>query len=551
MVLACFEMEFNDFLYFIPSRVLHKKNKTSITFWQVRIMPIINDKELGNFIQDDLKDIVSLAVAITQVDVENISRRLVGRMFFEATKCEELLDSYGAVDNQHWLPLRNSVAMLKAFSRVIYNLFHISLCAPGYNLLDVEGDFEADTKKTIHTLLCSLVAGAQTLVAEAKKNRLDRNLFSLSHYDFIDRPVQGRLQTNRKKKNLQNTEEKAVAIASNFLNIAEKSSFLMAFQEEKPSKYKRCISDKMSEENLRSIADRFHSMQSSYDTYIRCSVLAEKDKKLPTMRGNITLVFHLMDTAVTLIHYYERHINKKNSLMQNTSPFSQKEFLSILMEYFINYAYSYITAIRELCLRIIKDYSVSGEITVPIPFRGFHVRPSTLLAGIARHYGSDAKMFYGTSSFDISNPMDVVRISEEINQKKRESLSSAIMNHKLIKDNPEIKDKQDMEYILRELLFDLKNENKIFLSDNVPTFKDFHFQENESLVDCCVRAIESYTAAKSIQIIGDEYVTIKGDMRVLEDINILVEHHYGEDQSGHNFDLPESLSYLPRQSPPS
>ena len=39
-------------------------------------------------------------------------------------------------------------------------------------------------------------------------------------------------------------------------------------------------------------------------------------------------------------------------------------------------------------------------------------------------------------------------------------------------------------------------------------------------------------------------VSFAGDRRVLEDIRLLAEHGYGEDDFGNNLPLPERLAYL-------
>ena len=510
-------------------------------------MHIIKDEELAPLIQPDLRDFISLSAAMVGLIPEKIPRPLIGRLLLEASKCEEMLDAYGAPRNKYWSPVRTAVAFAKAFSRVIYNLFHISLSSPGYKLLDVEGNFTDATLRALHTLLRSAATGAAALMEVAKKMKIDGDLKTFESFEFRDLPVSGRLEVNRRGKIVHNPRETAVYLATSVLNLGGESGWLDVYTRLEPDEYSKCIPDIVSEEQLRYLSNNFHSIQSLYDTYLSGSDITEKDEMLPVMRGNITVVFHLLDTAVTLVHFYERHAMKNWNTELKVS-ISNKDLLAIIIGYFVTYADRYIRAAQDLCRDILKSYAVHGEIEVPIPsYRGFHVRPSTLIAKIAIHYGSEVKMILGPSVYDAALPLELFRANEELNRCKRDAITRYVMDHKLIKnDAGSSYDEPLMKKILRVIFIDILEKQKIMIYDNNFSFDDVVPYENETLAEFIKRAIALYLAMGKIDIVSGETVVFQGDMRVLEDIRILADNGYGEDRFGNNIMLPPQLSYLKR-----
>ncbi len=510
-------------------------------------MQIIKDEELGSLIQNELRDFVSLSSVLMELTPETIPRHLLGRLLLEASKCEELLDAYGAPRNDYWAPVRMAVAVAKAFSRVTYNLFHISHAAEGYKLLPIEGDFLKATSDSLNKLLNAVVVMAGSFLKLAKKMKINSELHPMEHYCYRDFSIQGTLKADSFKRAVENPGETAVYLATNLLNLAEEASWLDIYKKTETSNYESIIPDVVSEARLRSLANKFHSLQSLYDTYLSGSDIAERDMNLPIMRGQITVTFHLLDTAETLIHFYERHAHK-NWNKKLKSPITKKDLLDIIIGYFVSFADKYIVATQELCQVILKSYAVMGDIEVPIPnYRGFHVRPSTLIAKIAIHYGSEVKMMLGSAIYDAGLPLELFRANEELNRRKRDAVARYVMEHKLVKnDAGATYDEILMKKILRVIFLDLLEKQKIMIYDNDFSFEDLSPYENETLAEFIKRAIALYLAMGKIDIVSGDTVTFKGDLRVLDDIRVLAENGYGEDKFGNNIVLPKELSYLKR-----
>ncbi len=496
----------------------------------------------------DLKDLLSISSGLKDYTVDEVSRPLLGRLNLEAARCEELLDAYGVQHNERWSPLRKITAVIKSFSTIAYSLIHIRNAAPSYNLLQVDNNFQESTADTIQTIFQTLINASGEITRLNTDLGLNVEVTPMSEYKFQENAFSGRLAADRIRKESEFPEKTTVYLATSFLNLAEESILLKIYKKLNEDEYESAIPEEISEEKLRLLENKFHNLQSLYDTYLSGSDVAQKDPNLPVLRGHISVVFHLLECATILIHYYERHslYFREKDILKN--PVEDKVLLNHLMKYFIAFPEQYILASQALCKDILKHYAEMGEIQVPIPnYRGFHVRPSTLIAKIVVHYGSDVTMTLGQNDYNASMPLELFRANEEINHVKRQSVAEHLVKHKLIaQDINATYDVPLMKKILRIVFLDLLEKQRIMIYDNNFSFDDLTPLENETLGEFAKRGIALYLAMGRIDIVSDTKVIFKGDKRVLQDIRILAENGYGEDKFGNNIVLPLTLSYLRR-----
>ena len=203
----------------------------------------------------------------------------------------------------------------------------------------------------------------------------------------------------------------------------------------KPEEYSCFLADAVREEGLRSLELRFHNLQSQYDTYVAGTQVEREDGDLLVLRGHISVVFHLLKTGTLFAHYYERHANRKPcQFAALAEPLVETERLvECLMQYSILFTGLYITCAEQLCREMLKRYAEVGTVDVPIPrYRGFHVRPSTLISKLALHYGSEMVMKLGDECYDARMPLELFRANEKINAEKRRWMSMEIVQRQLV-----------------------------------------------------------------------------------------------------------------------
>ncbi|MDA3955723.1 hypothetical protein [Oceanispirochaeta sp.] len=511
-------------------------------------MQIIDNDAFKTSIAEDLRDLLSISSGLGGVSPDEVNRPMLGRLYLESSRCEELLDAYGAQHNTLWSPLRKITAVIKAFSKVGYSLLHIKNAAPSYNLVQLDENFMEATDNMIGSVYHILERACQEICKLNQTLEINSDINPMDNYRFGENNVNGRLLADRIRKASEYPGKTAVYLATSFLNLAEESILLKIYKKLNDDEYSSAIPEEVSEEKLRLLENKFHNLQSLYDTYLSGSDVAQKDPSLPVLRGHISVVYHLLECATNLTHYYERHSLYFHEDTILDAPVHDKELLIHLMEYFIAFPERYILASQKLCKGILRHYAEMGEIEVPIPnYRGFHVRPSTLIAKIVVHYGSDVIMMLGSNEYNASMPLELFRANEEINQVKRKSVSECLVSHKLIAQDINAQyDTPLMKKILRIVFLDLLEKQKIMIYDNNFSFDDLTPLDKETLGEFSKRGIALYLAMGKIDIVSDTTVTFKGDKRVLQDLETLAHHGYGEDKFGNNIVLPTTLSYLRR-----
>lgn len=193
---------------------------------------------------------------------------------------------------------------------------------------------------------------------------------------------------------------------------------------------------------------------------------------------------------------------------------------------------------------MLKRYVEVGEIEVPAPrYRGFHVRPCTLIAKLVLHYGSDIQMRLDDEVYDASAPLQLFRANEKINAQKRRWLAAEIVRLKLVDKGIE---KGNLSNIVRDIVIALAEQSKLILYEQLLQLPEEPARKEGTMLEKVTDEIGRLLALGKIDVDTELMVTFVGDKRVLADIKLLAESGYGEDKLGNNVPLPEKLAYLRR-----
>ena len=494
-----------------------------------------------------------------------LTRPLLGELLSQATQIEELLDSYGARNNCRWGRFRSLTAAIKLFSNVSYELFHIQHSIPAYRLLDVKQDFSRCTEQSLKYAESILIEAASRLLAEAEKQHLPIPEVLGQESFFSEKLPDGRLPHDLARRKIEAVSKTVSLLATAFLNLAAESRKELPHKKTEANASLCELTGPISEEKLRSLELRFHNLQSLYDTYVSTTETEVFDNDLPILRGHISVVLHLLRTARDFAHYYERHASPAvqkslteqeaeqghdlhaNSTDQKITR-EQKRLvepdvlLDTLVDYCISFVSQFLTRAELLCRNMLKRYTEIGTIEVLVPqYRGFHVRPSTLVSKLVLHYGSEVKMKLGYDVYDASSPLELFRANEQINAHKRRSLAQEIICLDLITSKP---DNNDLRTIIRDVIITLAERGKVIIYEQPLRIEEKAPQPDARLIEQVTDEIAKLQATGKIDIGTDIRAIFTGDKRVLEDIELLAENGYGEDNFGNNISLPERLSYL-------
>ena len=475
------------------------------------------------------------------------TRPFLGRLIAEATRVEELLDQSGARNNRTWFPFRELVAAVRLFARTEYTLLHLQSSAPIYHLLPIEEDFLDATREAIVTVGRILEQSSSEILQLARKLGFEAE--GISPIGSLREVVPpGALLPDRRRRHMKEPGKTVCYLATAFLNLSEESRPLEIYKDVRECDYPLCIPDSISEEALREIENKFHSLQSLYDTHISDSDIEDQDENLRIMRGHVSIIFHLLETATELTHYYERHMTilSKGLRRQFKQPVTPEVLLGLLMNYSIAYSHRFVKAAQSLCQEILRAYAEQSAIEVTVPkYRGFHVRPSTLVAKIIMHYGSKVDMLLEGEVYDASRPLELFRANEQINARKRKYIASQIARLPGVHEI-DSRDSGLLKAGLKKIWFELLKNHSLIVYDQDFSRDDLEPSEGETLVEYAKRWIAHCLALGKIDIDADIVARFVGDKRVLEDIKLLVDFGYGEDKFGNNLVLPQKLSYLRR-----
>jgi len=508
----------------------------------------IAHKDFQKLITKRARTLLGLVRSLSQCKSSDkiLVRPFLGELFSQSLQLEELLDAYDAGNSCRWCSFRSLTAAIKLFSDVSYELLHIQHSLPAYRLLPIERDFVKATEEALEFTGGVLSRAAEQMVVRASQLGLTVPSRSLREKSYTEELPSGRLPHDCGTRRIETVSETVTLLATAFLNLAAESKDVRAASRAKPEEYASYVLNSISEEKLRSLELRFHNLQSLYDTYVSGTEAEELDTDLPVLRGHISVVFHLLKTATSFAHYYERHVNKE--LCESPTRFEPlvkaEELLVVLMNYSVTSISLYIDCAEYLCQRMLKRYAEVDRIEVPVPpYRGFHVRPSTLISKLVLHYGSEVRMQMDDEDYDACSSLELFRANEKINAQKRRWLASEIVHLKLVQEQA---GRSDINAVVRGVVLTLAERGKLILYEQPLQLPEEPTGKEGTLLEKVTDEMARLLAMGKIDVDANLTATFIGDKRVLADIKLLAESGYGEDNFGNNIPLPEKLGYLRR-----
>lgn len=480
------------------------------------------------------------------------SLRFYKYMADQAELGELLLDSCGAKENRAWFLLRELVAAILCFSRVSYVLRYLELRISSYEILDQETlEFQV-ISANVRTIFDRMLQKAFTEFAHEAKNldiAFPKTAIKSEDFPYLCPP--GKLCTDLLvERSSAKVEEAIVKIATSYLEIAEEYTSLGFCRIFLAQELTEMVPEHVNEERLRTFEAEVHNLQSVYDTYIQYTRVEANDHRLLKLRGFVSIALHLLEIATVLVHFHERH--ERNSphveiyhhLQEITGTY---QILDAMGNYALFYCTRFLQKGQQLSEEAVMVYAQIMSKRIPIPiYRGFHVRPSTYIAKIARHYGAEVQMHLDDEVYDASCVFDLFRANEKINMEKRRIIAKKLLSAQYItttsKDTLLQVMKREIKYLLDEKLIVMHQE--ILPEDLVIPDIEKDELSAEEVRRILNEFITRLLALGKIDILMSISVTFIGDKRPLHDIELLAQNGYGEDEKGNNVPLPEKISYL-------
>ena len=342
------------------------------------------------------------------------TKKLYSMLISNSQLLEDFLDFHGAKNNKNWFFYRELSAAVRHLSLAGYSQQHIANRLLFYDLDDIQ-EFQAEGEEAIRFITRSLMKLAPVIIDEARRLEVKIPKANYSQLSFPGVLTGEMLEFDIDDENIDQQDKNIVKIASEFLEIAKDMDQFGIYQKCSPEEIKKMVPLTVNEVAIRQFEMLVHNLQSSFDSYVIHGGYRYGNRKLKQLRGYFSVVFHLLQIIGRLLHFYERHLHEvgykeiyvtvKERLAQYIDP---DTMMNVATNYGLYYAYKFLTDGKKLAKEILNQYIERGSITVGIPVsRGFHARPSLMVAKIVGHYGGKVDMLVGNDRFDASSVLDL------------------------------------------------------------------------------------------------------------------------------------------------
>jgi phosphotransferase system HPr-like phosphotransfer protein len=394
------------------------------------------------------------------------TRRFYAHLIEESEELESFLDDHCARDNKTWYLFGELVACMRNIAKVAFILRHIMNRFPAYGLNDEESKKCLLNTKNVSTLLDETIL---SIFEEVKKESLRLGIKfprgTLKENLFGEIYTQKRLPFTIDEEEDLNAQKVVAKIASQYLHVIDKFEYFgWNYIKDKLDDPHTIIPDKVNEERSRELIALIHNLQSTYDNYIKHTPVESQDEGLKMLRGYISMPLHLLSVVNWCSHLYQRHIQTARHRMGRikiSAIIDESKIRDIMINFALFYTNRYLQAGKKAAKEILKKYIEIDTCEIKIPEKlGFHLRPASLVAKLARYYGTKLTLIVDENDYDASNVLSITMAAGLIARK------------------------------------------------------------------------------------GYKTVSFKGDKRVLQDLKLLSEYNYGEDQDGNPTTLPSDFSHL-------
>ncbi|MEW6665978.1 MAG: HPr family phosphocarrier protein [Thermodesulfobacteriota bacterium] len=426
---------------------------------------VISEKDFLDMVQERSRDFLRI-YNFLQRERGSHARKFYSHLIEESEELESFLDDHCARDNRAWCYFGELVACIRNLAKAAFILEHVLHRYHAYGLQDKEsGKFLKDA----HNASAFLDETIFSLFEEVRNESLRLGMRfprgSLKEDSFGEIYPQKRLPYTIDGEEESDARKVLAKIASQYLGVISKvEHFGWNHGPNHSDQIGSVVPNRVDEERSREVAAFIHNLQSTYDHHIRRTPLESQDESLKRFRGFISMPLHLMSIVNWLSHLYQRHIlaarhgkdRKAIRFMVDGS-----KMVDIMLHFALFHANRYLQMGKDLARDILGKYTEVGTCELKVPEKlGFHLRPASLIAKLAKYYGTKLSLVVDGMEYDASNVLSI-------------SMAAGLIARR-----------------------------------------------------------------------GYKTVRFEGDKRVLEDLRLLAQANYGEDEKGNPTSLPEGLNHL-------
>jgi len=381
------------------------------------------DEKASLFSHEFLETFVHIQKYSKKNDV--FTKKLYSRLISTSHLLEDFLDLHGAKSNKDWYYYRELTATVRHLSLAGCSQRHIANRLDQY-LIEKPPAFAEEGEKTHKFITQTLIKLADIILEEA--TRLELKVPENIRWEFfprltakdelpfdIDEDFEGIHKEELRKNYLK--------ISNDYLNIVkdfENHAFHAAYSIEK---LKQLVPGTINEVEIRRYEMVVHNLQSYFDSYVVYGGTIN-DLKLKKLRAAFSIPLHLLKMMGRLLHFYERHIidaGNKDTFKKVKTKLGDLVDSNQLLDRTINYGLFYVCNFliigKKWANEILNENINQSSVIVPVPHpKGFHMRPSLLVAKIVDHYGGRVQLVLGNKQFDAGSVLELQWAGGKIHQ---------------------------------------------------------------------------------------------------------------------------------------
>lgn len=360
------------------------------------------------------------------------TKKLYSKLITTSHILEDFLDFHGAKKNKEWVFYRELSATIRHLSLACYSQRHVLNRFKFYTFEDNDyTTFKLEAIDTLKILQQAIKLAAPVVLEEA--GRLDITLpsrgYNLSYFPGISSTQQ--LDHNIDDFNAKDQQRKNLTrIASEFLEVVKDFDQFAFYERYDLTKIKQLIPERINEVTIRSYEMQIHNIQSSFDSYVVNTKSSSENIILEQLRSHFSIVFHILQVMGRLLHFYERHLHDigfKDVYKNVSTALSDLIDPDVLLDRAVNfclfYAWKFLSSGKHVATKVLNENMDTSSIQVGIPKdRGFHSRPSLLVAKIVQHYGGEVNLVVNGDVFDASSVLDIQWAGGKIKKEEVETV---------------------------------------------------------------------------------------------------------------------------------
>jgi phosphotransferase system HPr (HPr) family protein len=362
---------------------------------------IISDRAFAGLLQSHAETFFWLSNTLLARLKKDWSKKHYYQLLSEADELESFLDDYGARYNRTYSCFRELTASVRWFGQAGFSLAHMAGRLETYGVIDLmTAEQAADAKTSLagaRTFIrSSTIVLLQALRAEADSLGLERTPETFSEQDLISNATQHRLSRNVGEEKPIHEEQRIAEVASKFIDAARMFDEVRIHRIHSPGERVEFLTRVCTEEKARVYEATVHNLQSTYDTYIKNTVLEGRDSRLQLLRGHFSASLHLLQAVTFLTHFVERHesgVRTEEAETRISKLIDRGLVQDVLLNTLLYWANRLMQRGRHLAEELLPAYTNVQELTVDLSAETrLHARPAALIVQVVAHFGTPVEM---------------------------------------------------------------------------------------------------------------------------------------------------------------